>query len=211
MKNIEFKKIGEIYEYLSEETFPINSAEGAFVFCRDDPLVAKRVSKLFNEKLINYAMFTGGIGKDSSFLKDLKMPEAKWQAGLLNIIYGVAKENIYIESKASNGGENCRFGIDAIVENSLPHNNLIVVGHSPSLKRLEASLQIESEKKNFYANYQRTGTDYEFNSRNPKDQKEVIAELLRVADWPAKGWAKEQEDLPLSLVEYAREIEIVFQ
>lgn len=211
MENVDSKKIKEIYKYLSEETSPLSPAEGAFVFCRDDPLIAKKVAKLFNEKLINYAMFTGGIGKDSGFLKDLEMPEAKWQSALLNIIHGISKENIYIESKSSNGGEACRFGVDTIVRNSLPHHNLIVVCHSSSLRRLEASLQIESEKKNFDTQYQKTGTNYEFNPRNPKDQKEVVAELLRLADWPAKGWAKEQEDLPLGLVEYAREIKTVFQ
>ena len=206
MTKIETEKIKEIYDYLSDSTNPLIKANGAFVFCRDDPLVAKKTATLFQNNLIDYAMFTGGIGKDSGYLTDLQLPEAKWQAALLNLIYQIPSKQIYVEPHATNGGECCRFGIDTVVNNSLPHQDLIIVCHPTSLRRTSATLEMEAKKKGFKSNYQRIGTDYIFNANNPQDQQEAIAELIRLTDWPAKGWCTLQEDLPYELVSYAREL-----
>ncbi len=205
---VKTKKIRDMFDYLSsDDSGLLLKANGAFVFCRDDPLVARTVSDLMNKGLADYAMFTGGIGKDSGYLIDLSLPEAKWQAGLLNMVHGINKKNIYIEPTASNGGECCRFGIDTIIKNELPHKNLIIVCHPTSLRRVKSVLTyIAREEKNFDSDYQKIGTPYAFNPENPNDQKEAVAEMLRIADWPSRGWADKQDDLPIDLVEYSRHI-----
>lgn len=212
MVSIETKKIEDIYDYVSagNNYNSLIQADGAFVFCRDDPLVAEKVAELFLGNFVDYIMFTGGIGKDSGYLAELEIPEAKWQAALLQSIHKVSSEQIYIESKATNGGECCRYGIDTIIGNNLSHDNLVVVCHSTSLRRVQATLEAEAKKKGFEAKYHRMGTNYNFNVNNPNDQHEAITELIRLADWPEKGWCTLQEDLPHELVSYAREIKDKF-
>lgn len=204
---LETKKIKEIYDYLSAESVPLTYAQGAFIFCRWDPLVAEKASEIYHKGLVNYLMFTGGIGKDSGFLKKLELPEAKFQAALANIIKRVPEKDIYIEPKATNGGECCRFGIDTIIENSLFHEKLIVIAHPTSLRRVVATLEKIAEEKKFKSTYQKIGTNYLFRPHSKLDQKEAIAELLRLADWPAKDWCIPQADLPEGLVQYAREVQ----
>ena len=205
---VEPTKIQGMFDYLYNPTHPLTKADGAFVFCRDDPLVAQRVSELFDQDLVDYVMFTGGIGKDSGYLTILNLPESKWQAGLLNMIHGIPQEDIYVEPKARHGGECCRFGMETIIGSGRPYNDLTIVIHPTQLRRQNAVLEIEAEKRGFEACYQRTGTNHQFDPRNPVDQKEAVEELLRLTDWPGQGLCATQSDLPRELVAYAREIQV---
>ena len=204
MVEVEKQKISSIYDYVSSDSGVLRKADGAFVFGRADPLVALRTAELYKEGLVDYCLMSGGLGKDSGALIGLEFPEAFYQAGLLRWKHKVPDKNIYVESKSRNGAECCTFGIETILENDLPHRDLIIVVHPTSLRRTEAVMHVKAIEKNFMANYQRTGTKYSFNTENLADQKESVAELLRIADWPAKGWAAPQNDLPLELLEYAR-------
>jgi len=206
MKGTDQTIIKSIFDYLYNPTETLERADGAIVFGSCDPLVAKSASKVWNQGLTSYLLFTGGTGRASGILTRLEMPEAKFQAALANTMYGVPEERIYVEPNASNGGECCRFSIDKIREHGLPHEGLTLIVHPTSLRRVQAVMEPEAVKKNFNATYQRVGTDYNFDSKNPIDQQEAIAELLRLADWPAKGWSSKQFDLPLDLVGYAREV-----
>ena len=198
------EKFKAIFGYLSAET-PIKSFnDGAFVFCRADPLIAKRAAEFYHSFLVDYIMFTGGIGKDSGDLASKGLTEATYQRKLAIEKHFIPSSNIYTETKATNGGENCRFGIDMLLENNLRHKDLIIVCHATSLRRVAATFEVEAAKKNFKTNIRQARTNYQFNPENPIDQQEASAELLRLADWPAKGWCTAQADLPQDLVEYAR-------
>lgn len=203
---VETDKIAKMFDYLYNPSDPLTKANGAFVGGRWDPIVAKKASRLYNEGLVDYLMFIGGIGKDSGILTRLNVPEAIFQAALANTVHGVPENKIYVEPRPTNGGDCCRFGIETIVETGLPCENLIMVMHSTSLRRMDAVMKVIAREKNFQAKFQRCGTGYEFNPGNLVDQQEVVAEIVRLADWPAKGWCEAQGDLPVGLVEYAREI-----
>jgi hypothetical protein len=211
MQQFDAKRISSMFDYLSTETPELQRADGAFVFGRADPLVAERVAGLYNGGLIDYVMIVGGIGKDSGWLTDFGIPEATYQGVLLVQNYGFPPEDLYLEQMATNGGECCRGGIEKILGKDLSHNKLIIVAHATSLRRVEAMLKVEGPKKGFNAVYQRTRTRYRFYPGNPADQREAVAELLRLADWPAKGWCAEQEDLPEDLVRYARELKTAWK
>lgn len=207
MKKHDVEKIKKIYDYLvSSCVVDPGKVDGAFVFCRVDKLLAQKVAELADRNLINWVLFTGGIGKDSGVLTELEMPEAIYQAALLRWKHEVKNIKILVEPKASNGGENSRFGIDALIKEGVIGFNIIMVAHPTSIKRLYAAHQYIAEKeKNFFANYQLVASDYNFDPTNLIDQKESVAELLRLADWPAKGWAMPQSDLPMDLVDCVRE------
>jgi hypothetical protein len=203
-------KIEKMFEYLSASSSELEKADGAFVFGRSYPLVASRVADLYSEGLMDYVMITGGIGKDSGSLKKLRMPEAMYQGALLVWEHGFPPEKLFLEKTAENGGECCRKGIDTIFNanggEGLPHAKIITVVHATSLRRVQATLEVEGTKKGFDPNYQTAVTRYGFNPGNPRDQKEAVEEMLRLADWPGKGWCTEQSDLSQDLVDYARHL-----
>jgi len=207
MVRVDEGKIKEMFDYLHNPTEDLQESDGVLVFGRRDPKVAKSAYHIYMKGLTDYLLFTGGIGKDSGILTDLGLPEAKWQAALAGIIHRVPSEDIYVEPNATNGGDCCRFSIDKILKENLPHNDLILLVHSTSLRRTQAVMDVVDEEKNFQANYQRAGTNYTFNPLNSEDQKEAVAEILRLDRWPAKGWASEQLDLPSELVAYACELD----
>lgn len=210
MIKVDESKIQEMFDYLYNPTENLQASDGTLAFGRWDPKVAESAYQIYHRGLTDYLLFTGGIGKDSGILTDLELPEAKWQAALVGIIHGVPSENIYVEPNATHGGECCRFSIDKILENNLSHNNLILLVHSTSLRRIHAVMEVIAHEKNFVANYQKTGTRYDFNPEN-RVQREAVAELLRLADWPAKDWCVKQDDLPEELVMYARDLDSKFK
>ncbi len=209
--NIDTGKIEAIYNYVRAGTGPLKRADGLFVFGRADPLVANRTAQLLGEGLADYAIIAGGIGKDSGPLTRLQIPEAHYLASLL-VADGVQGDKLYVESRPRNGGECCEMGLGKIVEERLPHEDMTVVIHPTSLKRIMAMLEHKAPQLGFKTRWQGTGTHYTFDSRRLIDQKEAVAELLRLADWPvnkdAAGnpdpWCAPQADLPWGLVDVAR-------
>ena len=206
MTNIDRTKIKKMFDYLYNPTFPIMKTDGAIVFGRADPLVARKAAEIYDLNKTGYLLFTGGIGKDSGFLTEFQIPEAEYLSSLAHFEYGVPRDSIYVEPNARNGGECWENSIETIVKNSLKHDDMIIVVHPTSLRRCHAMGQVIGPRKNFEAKYQRVGTRYEFNPQNPIDQKEAVLELLRLADWPEKGFCAKQNDLPEGLVAYAREL-----
>lgn len=206
-------KIMEIYSYLTAvgvSADSVKSASGAFVFSRADKLLAQKVVDLYLLNKIKYVMFTGGIGKDSGPLIELDLPESAYQAAMLTWSYNVGFpfDRIFVETKATNGAQNSRFGIDKIIEIRKQYSdlngNIIIVAHATSLRRLWAAHLTIARERHFDEEYQLVATDYNFDPEDPIDQKEAVEELLRLADWPKKEWAIEQNDLPIDLVSYAR-------
>ena len=180
----------------------LEPAEGAIVFCRQDPAMAEAAATLFGQGLIRWAVLTGGIGKDSG---DLTVPEAVHQRDLL-VEMGVPAHLLHVEPKARHGGENSRFAIDVIRELGLAHGQLILVAHPDNARRILAvHTWIARREKQFAAEYQLVSANRVFDPENLKQADTALAELLRLADWPTKGWADPQSDLPLDLVKWARE------
>jgi hypothetical protein len=198
--------INKIYLYLSKHDTILKPADGAFVFCRSDPIIANRVSELFEEGLVKYAMLTGGFGKDSNELAKLKIPEAVYQASLLKQNYGISDEKIFLEPRAKNGLENSKLGIEMIVSNKLPHKKIILVLHPIQIRRITLNHYTISRKMAFDAEYQVASTGYAFDPKNIVDQKECVSELLRIKDFAEKGYCKLPNDYPYDLVSYASKL-----
>jgi len=172
---VETAKIKEMFDYLSSGTAKIEWADGAFVFCRKDPLVAQRAVQLYDQGYISYIMFTGGIGKDSGDLATQGLTEAKYQAQIATINH-VPTQAILLEETATNGGENCRKGIDTIVRAKVRHERLIVISHATQLHRVTPMLEQIAKEKSFYCRLQSTPTKYHFEPDNFIDQREVVLE-----------------------------------
>src|SRR3989344_1436639 len=211
--------IERMYKYNSAETRPLKKADGLFVFGRVDARVAYRTADLFQSGLTDYALMVGGLGKDSGFLTRLGIPESHFLASILlgNYSESIPADKIHVEPRPTNGGECCRMGLEYITNNGLPHNRMTVVIHPTSLRRIRAMLDLIAPQRGFEAEWQGTGTGYVFDSENPVDQKEAVAELLRVWSWPdhkndegkSDPWCAPQADLPQDLVEAARRYNMI--
>ncbi len=207
LKNTRIKSIQQIFTFLTKNTDKkLHAADVAFVFGRFDHNLAKKASELYHKKLIKNILITGGTGKDSGYLAEIKIPEAAWQAALLNIIYKIPKEDIILEINATNGGENCRLGIQKLIDSKLNQKKLILIATPISLRRMNAIFELESEKIKFNTQIQLVATDYIPSIKNPLDVKEACEEYIKLATWPEKGWCKKQKEINTKLTEIAQEM-----
>lgn len=202
------KKIKQIYDYLSAPSLPYESA-GVLAFGRKDLLIARKIVDLSHQKFADFVVITGGTGKDSG---DLKIPEAEYLARETEALAqstSVVLPPLFTETQSTNGAENVRNSLLLMRRAQLPHENaLITVAHATSMRRLRAGVEHE-----FVTNGQvapqlySVPTNYDFDPSNPVDQNEAVAEMLRLADWPSKGWLQTQLDMPPNLVDFARDFD----
>lgn len=201
------RKYSEIYDYLSAPETPETPA-GVVVFGRKDPLVAQKYVDLSEQGLVSWGVITGGIGKDSG---DLQMPEAEYlaqEAEKYASLKNVDLPPTFLETQATNGGENARNTLDVIKRGKLGYGALTAVAHATSLRRLahmldHAAVQKSQPVEHIY----RAPSEYTFDAANPADQQEALAEMKRLIEWPDKDWLlpKAKEDLPEDLVDFVQD------
>ena len=198
----------EIFDFLSAPSLP-TSQEPAIVFGRNDQLVAQKLVYLASLNLVEAAVITGGIGKDTGdLLKQGYHSEAHFlddTASQYAYFLGFSLPQTYLDEKASNGGENARNGLDILVANGHNMSSLTTVLHATSARRLSETVKFEAQKKGLSPKVHVAPSNYGFDPTKLKDQDESASELLRLADWPKQNQLGTQEDLPENLVDFARE------
>lgn len=103
----------------------------------EDLNVAKVAVNLYNEGYSDKIFFSGGLGKVTR--KIWNKPEADKFAEYA-IENGVKKENIYIENKSTNTGDNFRFTKELINKEGLEVKSCIIVCKPYAEKRAEATI-----------------------------------------------------------------------
>lgn len=202
-------KYSEIFDYLSAPEYP-TEPEATVVFGRKDPLVAYALGDLIIPDLVTIAVISGGIGKDSGDIQSLGYDS---EAAYLNEALtddahqrGYMLPSVLLEKAATNGGENARNSLSMLADHEVTYGSLTAVAHATSSRRLAETLKYEAHKKSGAVPVvHRVPTGYNFNPENPVDRKEAAAELLRIADWPGKGWLGPQENVPEDLVDFVRD------
>jgi len=198
----DLERYDEMFDYLRTVPAPEEQA-GLLVFGRNDLLVAEAAGILIARSLADFVVISGGVGKDSG---DLQEPEATYLERGLRQIHPTTDTPIYTEINATNGGENVRHSLALMDEEELAYQpSLITVAHATSARRLHEMARHEAAKRATpIADLRGVATDYGFTAQNPTDRKEAIAELLRLADWPAKGFLGPIVDLDENMVDFAR-------
>jgi len=202
------QRYAELFDYLSAPELP-EHATGTIVFGRKDPLVAEAYVDLSEQGLVDWGVMTGGVGKDSG---DLKIPEAEYlarQADMMAELRRVDLPMTIVETQATNGGENVRNSMEVMRRAKLGYNAITAVAHATSLRRLAAMVDHESSQTDTPIKLvYRKPSAYDFDISNPTDQQEAVAEMNRLADWPAKNWLRpgSEHDLPQDLVDFAKDI-----
>lgn len=202
----------DVYEFFCGHYVPtdeVGSADVLFVFGRDVSDLAYVAANLYLDGFVQKVLVTGGVGKDSGGLPKLGLTEASYLAALM-YNEGVAAEDLLIESKATNGGENSRFGTNSIVEAGIPAANIILLTHPSNGLRVLAAHKLEARKMGFEAIYQLTTCSWKEwktgGSDEPALQALVISECVRLIKWPLRTvggvsdpWA-DPTDVPAELV-----------
>jgi len=206
MKNYS-KEYKQIFDYLSVDE-QASHETGLVIFGRKDLLVARKALEIIQRGDAEWAIITGGIGKDSG---DLRLPEATY---LVEEIHQQSVKNnltlppLYLDTEATNGGENSRNSLMIMHNKELKYQDgVTAVAHATSSRRLGEMLKHAAHQQHQPLAVYREGTDYSFDPTNPIDQKEARGEILRLADWPDKDWLLPQPDLPDNLVDFVRDVE----
>ncbi len=198
----------EMFDYLRGDT-PPTLREPTVVFGRNDEKVALAAGSLITKNLVEGMVITGGFGKDSGNLAELGYTsEADFLHRKLQgdaITHNYTLPRVLLDENATNGGENSRNSLHLLNEYGYDTHTLNAVAHATSARRLAEMLKSEAVGINGSPSLVRVKpTDYTFDTSNPLDRTEARSELLRLADWPAKGWLLPQENLPVDLVDFAK-------
>ena len=109
----------------------LEKADCILVLGSHDTRVAKRAAELYLEGWAPMIIFSGGLG---NFTKDMwTETEADLFAGIAKKM-GVPRENILIENKSTNTGENIRFNQQMLAQKDLDMKTFIVV-QKPYMER----------------------------------------------------------------------------
>lgn len=123
------------YHKLNQE---IDKSDVILAFGSHDINVAKKAAELYLNGLSDLIIFTGGFGRITEGI--WKTTEAEKFAETATKI-GVPKENILIENRASNTGENIAFTKKLLSERSISHKNFIIVDKPYRERRTFATLK----------------------------------------------------------------------
>lgn len=202
-------KYAEIFDYLSAPDLP-DSPEPAIVFGRNDPRVAHKLGDLAIPGLVEIAVISGGVGKDTGDLlargysseADFLFQEAQSDAQTRDY----ELPHLIKDEKAANGVENAHNSLNLLKKYSNGLAAVTAIAHATSAKRLSESVKFESIRILDASPVVHTApTDYNFDPYNDKDRQEAASELLRLAERPAMGFLGEQNDLPDYLVDFIKE------
>jgi uncharacterized SAM-binding protein YcdF (DUF218 family) len=129
--NHRIKALAEkLWDYL-KLNHQIGKSDAILVLCSHDKRVAERAARLFLEDWAPPLIFSGGLGSITrTFWTE---PEADQFAAIARGM-GVPQENILIENRSTNTGENFRFTRQLLVEKGIDPQKFIVV-QKPYMER----------------------------------------------------------------------------
>lgn len=173
--------------------YHLKPADALFVFGRNDSDLAYAAQVLHADGIVKKVLVTGGIGKDAGDLSKLGLSEAHYLSALMYDL-GVPADDILIESKATNGGENSRLGLQMIHDAGVKAEKIILLAHPSNALRLMAVHTFEARNMGFEAKYQLAVCDWDFDAENISHQNLVIGECLRLIEWPLRKNAAGESD-----------------
>jgi len=119
-----------LWDYLKLDQ-QIEKSDAILVLCSHDKRVAERAAQLFLDDWAPLLIFSGGLGSITrTFWTE---PEAD-QFAAIAVRMGVPKEDILIENRSTNTGENFRFTRELLVEKGIDPQKFIVV-QKPYMER----------------------------------------------------------------------------
>lgn len=194
---------------------PTVPADAIFCLCSLDLRVAKRAAELFLDGHGRWLIFSGGLGKVTANLPLFQDdPEAVVFARIAREM-GVPEERIIVESRSTNTGENVRFTHALLGERGLLPDQMdggqnesirsFVLVQKPYMERRTYAtfmkqwpgINSEEEEKRFEFTVTSPQLDFaEYpDEHNPRELiiNLMVGDLVRIKDYPAKGYQIQQE------------------
>ncbi|KAI1172164.1 DUF218 domain-containing protein [Nemania sp. FL0916] len=186
-----------LYEYHQLHTRITQKADAIFCLCSLDTRVAQRAAQLFLDGYGDYLIFSGGSGKLTHGRFD--KPEAVIFADIARGL-GVPDEKLIVEPCSTNTGENVRFTYALLREKGLSLKSFILVQKPYMERRTYATFKKQwpdPSAEIFVTSPRLSWKDYP-NQDNPVDLVINIAvgDLIRIREYPAKGFQIPQEIPP---------------
>lgn len=187
----DFELIQILWDYM-HINHKLEKADAILVLgCSDISIVDVGVD-VYKKGYANKIIFSGGLGKDTSKMWD--EPEANKFSNIA-IQKGVPKEDIIIENKSTNTGENFRFTKKIIEENDLKIKKFIIVHKPYDEKRAYATF------KNWMPEYEAIVTSMNISCQDyntmaiemglPNWIDLMVGDVQRMRVFPKKGWQVE--------------------
>ncbi|KAJ3782296.1 DUF218 domain-containing protein [Lentinula aff. detonsa] len=180
----------------------LSSASAIFCLCSLDKRVAVRAADLYLSGLAPLLIFSGGEGSLTERRFD-GIPEAEVFAAIARNM-GVPDEAIVVESRSTNTGENVRFTYMLLEEKGLlgEIESFILVQKPYMERRTYATFvkQWPGTEKNVKFNVTSPVLEWDQypNEENPRELviNVMVGDLVRIREYPAKGFQIPQEIPP---------------
>ncbi|KAF6824586.1 hypothetical protein CPLU01_10784 [Colletotrichum plurivorum] len=182
-----------VYNYHRMQ-MPLRPASAVFCLCSLDTRVAARAAQLFLNGYGDYLIYSGGAGKLTE--NRFSRPEAEVFADIARGM-GVPDDKIVVEPRSTNTGENVRFTHALLQERGLKAESFVLVQKPYMERRTYAT---------FKKQWPDAGTEFTVTSpelgfveypdgENPKELvvNIMVGDLVRIREYPAKGFQIEQE------------------
>ena len=170
----------------------LEKADCILVLGSHDTRVAKRAAELYLEGWAPMIIFSGGLG---NFTKDMwTETEADLFAGIAKKM-GVPEENILIENKSTNTGENIRFTQQLLARKNFDMKTFIVVQKPYMERRSYATFKKHWPHKKLIVTSPQISFDGYPTEEIPMDRviNIMVGDLQRIKFYPEKGFQIFQE------------------
>ena len=180
------------YHQLNHDLSP---ADAIMVLCSYDLAVAERGAQLFLEGWAPLLIYSGGLGAITKHL--WSVPEAD-QFAAIAVRLGVPTEQILIENRSTNTGENVRFTRELLAGKGLDPAKFILVQKPYMERRAFATFMKVWPGKELLVTSARVSFDeylarYSNDALTPDDVVSImVGDLQRIRLYPEKGFQIEQ-------------------
>lgn len=176
------------YHRLGHELVP---SDGILVFGSNDLRVAAHAAELYHAGLAPWILFSGARGRMTEHWPET---EAVAMARVARE-HGVPESNIHIEDRATNTGENIRFSRELLAASGIRVSTAIVVQKPYMERRSIAALDVQWPEARFLASSPPLGFSEYLTPELPADLvlAAMVGDFQRILDYPALGFASEQE------------------
>jgi len=196
LNDIDTAKI--IWDYLKFADSLANPEKADFIIGlgSSDMRTADHAAELYLQKLAPKIIFTGGFGRLTAGV--FAKPEAELFAGRA-VELGVSRQDILLESRSTNTGENITHTYELLLENDLTANSLILVTKPYMLRRAYVTFmkQWPSETK---PKITCSAINMSFEDYCQHDKKIyyqviniMVGDLQRIKEYPKLGFQIEQQ------------------
>lgn len=174
----------------------LKKADAILVLCSYDKRVAERGAQLFLDGWAPLLIFSGGLGAITRGM--WSEPEAD-QFAEVAMSMGVPQENILVENKSTNTGENVLFTRRLLAEKRLDPERFILVQKPYMERRSYATFRkMWPEKEALVTSPQVSFDEYLEKYTNPELMSDdvisiMVGDLQRIKVYPEKGYQIPQE------------------